>query len=93
MSAGSTLANCTYENETVILEPDTWVYLTSDGFTDQLNENFRKYGSNRFQEELARMRESSTSAEDQRFFLLEGLALHQGAADQADDICVIGLHF
>lgn len=93
MSAGSTLANCTYENETVILEPDTWVYLTSDGFTDQLNENFRKYGSNRLQEELARMRESSTSAEDQRFFLLEGLALHQGAADQADDICVIGLHF
>lgn len=93
MSAGSTLANCTYENETVILEPDTWVYLTSDGFTDQLNENFRKYGSNRFQDELWRMRESSTSAEDQRFFLFEGLALHQGAADQADDICVIGLHF
>lgn len=93
MSAGSTLANCSYEDETISLEPDTWVYLTSDGFTDQLNENFRKYGSMRFQENLRRMRDASASAEEQRFFLLEGLALHQGASDQADDICVIGLHF
>lgn len=93
MSAGSTLANCSYEDETIALEPDMWVYLTSDGFTDQLNENFRKYGSMRFQEDLRRMREASASAEEQRFFLLEGLALHQGASDQADDICVIGLHF
>lgn len=93
MSAGSTLANCSYEDETIALEPDMWVYLTSDGFTDQLNENFRKYGSMRFQENLRRMRDASASAEEQRFFLLEGLALHQGASDQADDICVIGLHF
>ena len=93
MSAGSTLANCSYEDETISLEPDMWVYLTSDGFTDQLNENFRKYGSMRFQEDLRRMRDASASAEEQRFFLLEGLALHQGASDQADDICVIGLHF
>lgn len=93
MSAGSTLANCSYEDETIALEPDMWVYLTSDGFTDQLNENFRKYGSMRFQEDLRRMRDASASAEEQRFFLLEGLALHQGASDQADDICVIGLHF
>ncbi len=93
MSAGSTLANCSYENVYLTLAPDTWVYLSSDGFTDQLNDHFRKYGSMRFQEDLRRMYESAIAAEDQRFFLLEGLMLHQGGVDQADDICVIGIHF
>ncbi len=91
MSAGSTLTNRPFENLAFTIEPGTWLYLTSDGFTDQLNENFRKYGNVRLQETLRNLYEYS--ADQQLYFLTESLYLHKEGADQADDICFIGIHF
>ncbi len=90
MSAGSTLTNRPYEDVTLPITPGMWVYLTSDGFIDQLNEDFRKFGNQKFQDTLQNLNEFS--ADEQLHFLTEQLYLHKGTADQADDICVIGIH-
>lgn len=91
MSAGSTLTNRPYEDVTLSLTPGMWVYLTSDGFIDQLNEEYRKFGNQKFQDTLHNL--SEYPADEQLYFLTEQLYLHKGTADQADDICVIGIHF
>jgi serine/threonine protein kinases, putative len=91
MSAGSTLTNRPYEDVTLSLTPGMWVYLTSDGFIDQLNEEYRKFGNQKFQDTLHNL--SEYPADEQLYFLTEQLYLHKGSADQADDICVIGIHF
>lgn len=91
MSAGSTLTNRPYENVALTITPGMWLYLTSDGFIDQLNEEYRKFGNQKFQETIHNL--SEYPADEQLYFLTEQLYLHKGSADQADDICVIGIHF
>lgn len=91
MSAGSMLANRPYVNVTYSHLQPIWLYLTSDGFVDQLNEESRKFGNMKFQETLRHLYD--VSAVEQHRSLVETLNSHMGNAEQADDICVIGIHF
>ncbi|MGP1362779.1 MAG: SpoIIE family protein phosphatase [Bacteroides sp.] len=91
MSAGSTLTDCPYTNQTRVFTESTWVYLTSDGYTDQLNDSYRKFGNQRFQDLLWQMNDGT--ADENLYFLTDNHYTHKGGVDQADDICVIGIHF
>lgn len=65
------------------------LYLSSDGFIDQNNENRRRFGSANFENLLNTIK--MLSMPDQKQKLVEALDNHQQNCEQRDDITVIGL--
>lgn len=79
----------TFSNQTQTLQKGVMIYLTSDGFTDQLNPDSKKFGSKRLKaslEELGRL-----GCQDQKEKLQEILKNHQKTEEQQDDITIIGI--
>ncbi len=65
------------------------IYLTTDGFADQMNEHGKKYGTTRFHETLAVI--SSEPFDVQLNLLSLELERHQGNREQIDDIAILGI--
>jgi tetratricopeptide (TPR) repeat protein len=65
------------------------LYLTTDGFADQMNESGKKYGSKHFTELLNSIAENPLS--EQSRILNNELAAHQGDKHQIDDITIVGV--
>lgn len=70
-------------NESVIL------YLYSDGYVDQHNEQNNKFGSKRFKKLLSNIHTSSI--DKQKGILLDELKSHKGNEIQRDDITILGI--
>jgi tetratricopeptide (TPR) repeat protein len=68
---------------------DITLYLTTDGFADQMNESGKKYSTRRF---LALLESIADKPLSKQHEILENeLAAHQGDKHQIDDITIIGV--
>ncbi len=65
--------------------------MASDGFTDQLGADSRRFGSRRFRELLKRT--AHLPFERQREILLEAFEAHKGDRQRQDDVTVAGFGF
>jgi len=79
----------TFQNQTIYLPAKTWVYLSSDGYADQCNEERRKFTTTRFNELITEISKLSPIQQYDR--LANQLDTHQQAAEQRDDITVVGI--
>lgn len=91
MSAGSSLSGVPFTSTTLPLEGVDCLYLTTDGMVDQMNVDFRKLGWQRFGRKLEEVH--TLPAEEQRAALVALFEAHKGAAEQTDDVCVLGIKF
>lgn len=80
-----------YNNIELRLEPGDMVYLTSDGFADQQNEQNKKLGSRTLRTLLGQI--CGWDVQSQREALINELERHQAGENQRDDITVLGLKF
>jgi serine phosphatase RsbU (regulator of sigma subunit) len=74
---------------TLEVEPGDMVYLFSDGYSDQLSPDNKRYQHRRLLELLESI--ASQPASQQRLFIEAELARWMGSARQTDDILIIGL--
>ena len=89
IGGGGKALNRPFENQKLVLPIGTKIYLTSDGYVDQVGENKRKIGSNQLFSLLSEC--FMKDGEATKLHLEEFLANHQGAEKQRDDITVIGI--
>ena len=79
-----------FEENTLILEPGTLLYLSSDGFADQNGEkNHKRIGSRKLMNYLLEIH--SKPLNEQQRLLNEFLDKYQGEAKQRDDISLVGI--
>lgn len=71
-----------------LLSP-TNIYLFSDGYSDQISIDKKKFGLQRFTELIYQSHSKPMAA--QRDLLIQMMENHLHGADQLDDICVMGL--
>ncbi|PKL84844.1 MAG: hypothetical protein CVV22_10730 [Ignavibacteriae bacterium HGW-Ignavibacteriae-1] len=65
------------------------LYLTTDGFADQMNEDGKKFSTRRFLALIESIADKPLS--NQYKILSNELAAHQGDKHQIDDITIIGV--
>lgn len=65
------------------------IYLTTDGYADQMNEEGKKFGTKKFHELLKNI--STKPLKNQHEILIRELAAHQGNKNQIDDITILGV--
>lgn len=88
-SVGSVVTGYDFRNTEIPLENDAMLYLTSDGYADQLNADNRKLGRNTFSQLLESL-DGMTALEQSRFLQVKFME-HQGNAEQTDDVCLLGI--
>jgi serine phosphatase RsbU (regulator of sigma subunit) len=78
-----------FTNHSIDISKPTTLYLTTDGYIDQMDADFKKFGLRNFAELLLEIHNKPN--ETQSEILLSELKKHQGKQDQIDDICILGL--
>ena len=78
-----------FAEQKLYLKAGDTLYLTTDGFIDQANENNEKFGTQRFIETLHEI--AYLSMPEQQQILEKSLLEHQQTAEQRDDISLIGI--
>jgi serine phosphatase RsbU (regulator of sigma subunit) len=78
-----------FKKQEIDAGPGDMIYLTTDGFVDQQNNNEERFGSERLKNLLLSI--ARLKAEEQEERLLAELYLHKGDEEQQDDITVIGI--
>jgi serine phosphatase RsbU (regulator of sigma subunit) len=79
----------TYTPHEINLEKGDMIYLTTDGYADQQNEEEKKYTSRRLKTFLNMI--ASFPVEIQGRYLMEDLAEFRGTEEQRDDITIFGI--
>jgi serine phosphatase RsbU (regulator of sigma subunit) len=77
-----------FENNELLLEKGTSIYLTTDGFADQSNPKGDKFGTHNLIELVEK--NLSLSMSEQGSQIEHALDIHQGKIEQRDDITVLG---
>jgi len=78
-----------FSNRTILLEPGMTVYLSTDGFLDQLGGvRQRRFGTKHFKQLLLEQRE--LPLEQQRENVLQAFQAYKGECEQQDDVTVVG---
>ncbi len=78
-----------FTNNNLDLSKPTSMYLTTDGYMDQMDDKFKKFGHNRFTQLLLDIHKESN--ENQTTMLLSAFENHRQGHEQIDDICILGL--
>ncbi len=78
-----------FTKEVVILRKNDKVYMTSDGFMNQFDENNKKYGTEKFVQLLKSI--SSMELADQKIVLEQEYDKHRGSAEQNDDVTIFAV--
>lgn len=78
-----------YSSNEIAKSEDMIIYLTTDGFADQMNVRSKKYGSKRFITLLETL--SDKPFTEQQQLLEKELSEHKGFNNQIDDITIIGV--
>jgi|GEM_PF-3539997 len=80
-----------FTNHTVTVQKGICFYMATDGFTDQLDGNDRRFGTRRFRELLKEI--APLPFEKQREMLLAAFEAHKGTMQRQDDVTVVGFGF
>lgn len=86
---GLTEDNQTFATEEIQLQPGDSIYLFTDGYADQFNENNKKLMSKRFKEILLSIQHLTMTAQEK--YLDQYITDWAGSAEQTDDVLVIGV--
>lgn len=78
-----------YTNHEISLNSNTYLYLTTDGYVDQMNSEKRKFGPNQFLQLLEE--NSSKPMSVQKEIITNMLEVFKQGEEQIDDICILGL--
>lgn len=78
-----------FKNTEITLTPDTCFYLTTDGYSDQMNVEQKKFGKRTLVQLLSEIQCQPLAK--QREILLDTFERHKGHEEQLDDVCMIGL--
>lgn len=79
-----------FKTETLQLNPNDWIYISSDGFYDQIGgNNKRKYQRTRFKEFVSSI--SKISGDEQQLLLDNEFRKWMGTSEQIDDVLVWGI--
>lgn len=78
-----------FTNHEINLGENSKIYLTSDGFVDQIGTNGKKFGTKRFKEIISQ----NKSLNEINSELKNEFDAHIGDEDQRDDITILGLEF
>ena len=79
-----------FENRDVDIQHGDYVYMFSDGFSDQFSHDNQKYTTRRLKELLIDINTKTKSASEQASLLNTALELWRGDNDQLDDILIGG---
>lgn len=80
-----------FSDHTLSIRKDMSFYMVTDGFTDLLNEENRRFGTRRFKELL---RENSLLPfENQKEILIQSMNSFRGNKERPDDLTVVGFRF
>jgi PAS domain S-box-containing protein len=77
-----------YTQENIMLQKNDSVFLVTDGYSDQANEERKSFSKRRFRELMIEV--GDLSAQEQKNILENRLAQHQQETEQRDDITVFG---
>ncbi|MFP4556211.1 MAG: tetratricopeptide repeat protein [Bacteroidales bacterium] len=78
-----------FTNREIDLSIPTTLYLTTDGFMDQMNPQHKKFGPRNFSKTLLDIQKIPINQRDT--ILLKILENHQQEHEQIDDICILGM--
>jgi serine phosphatase RsbU (regulator of sigma subunit) len=76
-----------FTTKTFELQTNDVVYLTTDGYVDQPNEEGNKFGTLKFFKEIQNI--GQLKAQEQEKHLKNVLAIHSGKVKQRDDITIL----
>jgi len=78
-----------FTNHEINLNSSSYIYLSTDGFVDQMNSDKRKFGPN----QLLRLLEDNSSKpmNTQKEILMNMFEVYKQGEDQIDDICILGI--
>ena len=78
-----------FTNQEINLDSNTYIYLTTDGFIDQMNSEKRKFGPTKL---FGLLEENYTKPMNvQKDILINVLDIFKQGEEQIDDICILGL--
>lgn len=77
-----------FTNHSIDLSENQSIYLTTDGYIDQMDGNFKKFGQRNLMDLLLKI--DGKANDVQHDMLLSALEQHQKEQDQIDDICILG---
>lgn len=78
-----------FTNNNIDLSKPTSMYLTTDGYMDQMDDEFKKFGQKRFTQLLLDIYDEPIDT--QNTLLLSAFENHRNGHEQIDDICILGL--
>ncbi len=78
-----------YEQTEIMRQHAVFLYLTSDGYTDQNDQERKNFSERRFMGMLSIIQEKTLS--EQKHFLEDALVAHMAGSEQRDDILVVGV--
>ncbi len=89
MVGGFTNEKKYYQTENTILTKGSMIYMASDGYTDQNDQERKSFSEKRFMRMLSVIQEKTLVK--QKIFFEETLDQHMAGAEQRDDILVVGV--
>ena len=89
MSVGSKLVEREYVNDEVDVPTSAMLYLSTDGYADQMDDENRKYGSVRFINLLTDV--AAFPMQEQKARLFREFESYRAKTIQTDDVCVLGI--
>lgn len=79
-----------FTNQEIQLDSDSRIYLTTDGYVDQMNSEKRKFGPNQFLKLIEENSDKPMAA--QKNILLNMFDIYKQGEEQIDDICILGIN-
>lgn len=83
------LHNAYFKNTEISLMPDSCFYLTSDGFTDQMNEEQKRFGQRNLLKLLQEIHDKPMCKQQE--ILINSFDNFRGSEEQTDDVCLVGI--
>ena len=80
-----------FTNQTIPITPGMCIYLTTDGYLDQMNPASNKYGRRRFLKLIEAINEMPS--DDKAECIHKAFEEHRQKHDQIDDVCILGICF
>ena len=78
-----------FTNHEIVLNEPSYIYLTTDGYIDQMNPLRRKFGPNQLTNLL--LQNHQKPMQNQKDILVNMLDIFKQEEEQIDDICILGL--
>lgn len=80
-----------FDNHEINITPELSIYLTTDGYLDQMNPELKKFGRKQFLQMLEDV--NQMECEQRKEYFHKSFEAHKGKHEQLDDVCVLGINF